>query len=180
MSRYLALLRGINVGGKNLISMAALKAFFEGLGFEDVITYIQSGNVIFSSSGRPLTLVTRIESGLAKEFDYAASIVLRSKQQMRKVVLEAPDDFGKEPALYRYDVIYLKDPLAAADVISTVPVNPEVDQVHEGPGVLYFSRLIAKASQSKLSRLVSMSVYKKMTIRNWNTTVRLHEMLQSS
>lgn len=178
MTRYLALLRGINVGGKNLISMAALRAFFEAQGFQDVTTYIQSGNVLFSSNEGASTLVPRIESGLSVAFGYTASIVLRSKQELRRVVREAPDGFGAEPTLYRYDVIYLKKPLSAPQVLPTLPTRAGVDQGYAGNGVLYFSRLIEKASQSRLNRLASMPVYKSMTIRNWNTTLRLHEMME--
>ena len=142
MTRYVALLRGINVGGKNLISMPALKAAFESQGFADVRTYIQSGNVVFSASDTGAVLVPRIETELAKAFDYAASVVVRSRQQLRRVVREAPPGFGARPAQYRYDVLYLKPPLAAAEALALVPARPGVDRVFAGSSVLYFSRLI--------------------------------------
>ena len=105
MSRYVALLRGINVGGKNLIKMPALKACFEANGFEDVATYIQSGNVLFSSTGaKAADLTERIEEMLAETFGYEATVVVRSRTQMRAVVERAPKGFGAEPAKYRYDV----------------------------------------------------------------------------
>src|SRR5687767_4883929 len=94
MTRYVALLRGINVGGKNLIGMPALKACFEAQGFADVGTYIQSGNVIFTSNEKSFVLVARIESVLSKTFGYAASVVLRSQQQLHAVVEQAPTGFG--------------------------------------------------------------------------------------
>ena len=176
-TRYAALLRGINVGGKNLISMPALKACFEAQGFTDVVTYIQSGNVVFTAKERSSAVVAQVESELSKAFGYAASVVLRSRQQLRKVVDEAPAGFGVRPALYRYDVVFLKDPLSASEVLEGVATKPGVDRVFAGSGVLYFSRLIEKASQSHLPRLVSMPSYKKMTIRNWNTTTRLLEIM---
>jgi uncharacterized protein (DUF1697 family) len=179
MTRYVALLRGINVGGKNLIGMPALKACFEAHGLADVTTYIQSGNVIFTSSERGPALVTRIESALSKEFGYAARIVLRSRDQLRRVVERAPAGFGARPALYRYDVIFLKDPLSASEALESVSVRAGVDEAFGGDGVLYFSRLIRKASQSHLSRLVSLPIYKNLTIRNWNTTTRLLEMMEA-
>lgn len=179
MTRYVALLRGINVGGKNLIDMLALKTCFEAQGFTDVVTYIQSGNVIFSSSEKGARLVARIESQLSKTFDYRASVVLRSRQQLRRVLEGAPGGFGARPKLYRYDVIFLKDPLSAAEALHSVTARDGVDRVFVGSGVLYFSRLIRKASQSYLSRLVSMRVYKRMTIRNWNTTTRLLDIMEA-
>ena len=177
-ARYVALLRGINVGGKNLIGMPVLKRFFEAEGFEDVVTYIQSGNVVFSSDEKRAGLVARIESGLSMAFDYSASIVLRSRPELRGVRGGAPAGFGSQPTLYRYDVIFLKEPLTAAEALETVTVKAGVDQVAAGKGVLYFSRLISRSSESQLNRLVAMPVYKRMTIRNWNTTTRLLDLME--
>jgi uncharacterized protein (DUF1697 family) len=178
MTRYVALLRGINVGGRNLIRMADLAACFAAEGFADVATYIQSGNVLFTSRAADRTALTRrIEKTLAAAFDYEASVVLRNRRQMQGVVRRAPKGFGTDPATYRYDVLFLKEPLTAAKAAQGVPARDGVDEVHAGTGVLYFSRLISRASQSQLSRLVSMPVYRHMTIRNWNTTTKLVELL---
>jgi uncharacterized protein (DUF1697 family) len=179
MTRYVALLRGINVGGKNLISMPALKAAFESQGFADVATYIQSGNVVFSAPDKGAALVPRIEAELSRAFDYTASVVVCSRQQLRRVVREAPPGFGARPSQYRYDVLYLKPPLTAAEALALVPVRAGVDRVFAGSRVLYFSRLIAKASQSQLNRVVAMPIYRQMTIRNWNTTTRLLEIMDA-
>ncbi len=178
MSRYVALLRGINVGGKNLIPMPALAAFFEAQGLAEVATYIQSGNVLFTSGERSAALVERLEAGLTRAFAYPACVVLRSREQLRRVVDEAPAGFGTRPAHYRYDVLFLKDSLPAAEALARAPAKPGVDQVSAGRGVLYFSRLVAKASQSRMSRITGLAVYQQMTIRNWNTTTRLLELMQ--
>jgi uncharacterized protein (DUF1697 family) len=174
MPRYVALLRGINVGGKNLIKMPALKACFEKGGFEDVSTYIQSGNVLFSStsrSARPLT--ERIEAMLADAFDYVPTVVIRSERQLHAIVRNAPKGFGTQPARYRSDVIFLKEPLTAAKALATIRTNPAVDTAHAGVGVLYFSRLEEKATQSRLNTIVASPIYPSITIRNWNTTTKL-------
>jgi uncharacterized protein (DUF1697 family) len=178
MAQYVALLRGINVGGNNSIKMSELKACFEEHGFERVMTYIQSGNVLFESGRTTSTqLAKSIEAMLAARFRYAASVVLRTRRQLQQVVQKAPPGFGRAPARYRYDVLFLKPPLQAAAAIDAVPAKEGVDQVWTGPGVLYFSRLISKASQSRLSKLVSLSIYRNMTIRNWNTTTKLLAMM---
>lgn len=175
---YLALLRGINVGGKNIIKMADLRNCFEAEGFRDVVTYIQSGNVIFRSPSTGLrTLTKRIEEMLAEAFHYEASVVLRSRKQMRAVVADAPADFGDQPETYRYDVIFLKAPQTANAAMEQVPARPGVDEAWAGSGVLYFSRRIDQASRSYLSRLASMPVYQRVTVRNWNTTTRLLELM---
>jgi len=180
MSRYVALLRGINVGGRNLIRMADLKACFEKHGHEDVVTYIASGNVLFTSGGaRRAALERDLEAMLAKRFGYEASVVLRTDKQIGAIVEGAPDGFGSRPDSYRYDVIFLKEPLKAAAAMKVVPTKDGVDEVRAGPGALYFSRLIERASESRLSKLVSLPIYASVTIRNWNTTTELDRRLRS-
>ena len=176
---YVALLRGINVGGKNIIKMADLRNCFEAEGFRDVATYIQSGNVIFRAPSTGLKIMTsRIEKMLAAAFDYEACVVVRSRKQMRAVVSGAPPGFGAKPETYRYDVIFLKAPLTAPAAAKHVPARPGVDEAWTGKGVLYFSRRIDQASRSYLSRLASMPVYQHMTVRNWNTTTRLLVLME--
>jgi uncharacterized protein (DUF1697 family) len=180
MNPYVALLRGINVGGKNLIRMPALKACFEDLGFEEVRTYIQSGNVLFRARGSNAALTKQIETALSKTFDYEPRVVVRSQKQMKEIVMNAPEGFGSHPATYRYDVIFLKEPLTAARAMKSVTTKEGVDQASAGKGVLYFSRLISRATQSHLTRIISMPVYQSMTVRNWNTTTKLLSMMESA
>jgi uncharacterized protein (DUF1697 family) len=178
MTRYVALLRGINVGGKNVIKMVALKACFEEAGFKDVATFIQSGNVLFTANGTASAVAKKVETILGKAFNYQASVVLRSDKQLQDIVKNAPKGFGSQPAKYRYDVIFLKEPLTAAEAMKSVKIKPGVDTAHAGKGALYFSRLISKASQSHLSRLMALPVYQSLTIRNWNTTTKLLKLLE--
>jgi uncharacterized protein (DUF1697 family) len=180
VTAYVALLRGINVGGKNLIKMPELKACFEAGGFKDVVTYIQSGNVLFRSAGGSAALARRIEEMLTSTFGYQASVVLRSRVQLRVVVETAPEGFGVDPETFRYDVIFLKGPLTANAALKSVPTRQGVDEVHAGRGVLYSSRLISRAAQSHLSKVVSLPIYQSMTIRNWNTTTTLLRMMDES
>ena len=181
VAAYVALLRGINVGGKNLIKMPELKACFEAGGFKGVVTYIQSGNVLFRSTGSDsAALARRIEEMLISTFGYQASVVLRSRAQMRAVVERAPEGFGVDPEAFRYDVIFLKEPLTARAALKSVPTRQGVDEVHAGRGVLYSSRLIIRAAQSHLSKVVSLPSYQSMTIRNWKTTTTLLRMMDES
>ena len=181
MPGYVALLRGINVGGKNLIKMPALKACFEANAFEDVVTYIQSGNVLFASPvTRAAELTRRIEAMPAETFGYQATVVVRNRKQMRAVVDRVPVGFGAGPMRYRYDVIFLKEPLTSKVAMASVPTKPGVDEAYAGTGVLYFSRLIAKATQSRLNKIVSSSIYQSVTIRNWNTTTKLLWMMEKA
>jgi uncharacterized protein (DUF1697 family) len=179
MNQYVTLLRGINVGGNNLIKMIDLKACLESQDFHNVSTYIQSGNVLFSSKDPDQNRLTaRIEDLLSKRFNYKSRVVVCSYKQMKGIIQRAPKGFGSDPATYRYDVIFLKEPLTVADAMKSVTIKKGVDQVAAGAGVLYFSRLISKAAQSHLARIVTKPVYKNMTIRNWNTTTKLLKMME--
>ena len=175
---YVALLRGINVGGKNLIGMPALKACLEDGGFENVRTYIQSGNVIFEAPKTKRDVLTkRVEDVIEAAFGLPIVVVVRSQTELASVVTDAPKGFGADPSGYRYDVVFLKEPLTASAAITDVPTRDGVDRVWPGRGVLYYSRLVSRITQSRISKMVGTPVYKQMTIRNWNTTTKLAALL---
>jgi uncharacterized protein (DUF1697 family) len=174
--RHVALLRGINVGGNNIIKMVDLKRSFEAMGFSEVETYIASGNVIFATKpAKKPALVKIIEAGLDHDFGYESRVVVISGADLALVVEEAPPGFGKEPKKYRYDVLFVKEPLIARAALKDVPIKEGVDEAVAGKHALYFRRLISKASQSRLSRLIQLPIYRNITIRNWNTTTKLLE-----
>jgi len=176
---YLALLRGINVGGNNIIKMADLKACFEALGLTDVATYIQSGNVIFKSGEKNRgTLTKKIEAGLTKRFGYDARLVIITHQQLKQTVEEAPSGFGNAPSECKYDVIFLKEPLTPDEAMKHVRTKEGVDTAHAGKDAIYFSRRISAGSSSELTKLIGTPVYQSMTIRNWNTTTKLLALME--
>ncbi|MDE0666756.1 MAG: DUF1697 domain-containing protein [Acidimicrobiaceae bacterium] len=174
---YVALLRGINVGGKNIVRMADLRAAFEDAGYEAVSTYIQSGNVLFESDRPRASLERRIETMLEGAFGLSLVVVVRSHRQLRNVVDRAPDSFGAAPDTYHSDVIFLKAPLSSRQALEAVDLREGVDQAWPGTGVLYFARLSERLSQSRLSRIAGTKQYQNMTIRNWNTTTKLLNLL---
>jgi uncharacterized protein (DUF1697 family) len=95
---------------------------------------------------------------------------------MERIVVNAPPGFGADPGQYRYDVVFIKPPLSARDILPGISLKDGVDEASESNGVLYFSRLIARASQSHLSKIVNIAAYKSLTIRNWNTTCELYRL----
>jgi uncharacterized protein (DUF1697 family) len=175
--RYVALLRGINVGGRNKVAMADLRATFEEGGFEAVSTYIQSGNVLFRSEAPAKSLEERIEGMLERRFGVPLVVVVRSHDQLRKVVTKAPRGFGTEPGKYHSDAVFLKAPLTAKQAMGVVEMRDGVDQAWPGDGVVYFARLSAKRVQSRMGRMIGTPEYKQMTIRSWTTTTKLLELL---
>jgi uncharacterized protein (DUF1697 family) len=139
-------LRGINVGGKNLIKMAGLKACFEAQGFTDVRTYIQSGNVIFSTrESDQAHLESSLEVVLSDAFHYDSTVVVRSAGEIKDIVEHAPLGFGSEPPVYHYDVIFLKGSLTSLEAMQVSPQGG-VDRLLPGLAC-YFSRLISRVSQ---------------------------------
>ena len=174
MPLYLALLRGINVGGKNIIRMTALQACFEIAGFRDVTTVIQSGNVILRADTRSaLSVTAALEDALSTQFGYQACVVVLPHAMLAKSVHSAPAGFGADPAHFRYDVVFLRSPLTPARALPSIRTRDGVDSAAAGTHVVYFSRLTAKASQSRLASIVGSPIYPSITIRNWNTTTRL-------
>ena len=172
-TRYVALLRGINVGGRNKVPMADLREAIEAVGHTDVTTYIQSGNVLLTSSRPRAEIEAELEQKLERRFGFPLVVVLRSHAQLRAIVEQAPKGFGKQTDAYHSDVIFLRAPLTPAQAMKVVKLRDEVDQAWTGRGVLYFARLSARRTQSKMSSIVGTPEYALMTIRSWSTTTKL-------
>jgi len=172
---HVALLRGINVGGKNRIPMADLRESFTEHGLDQVATYIASGNVLFASKKERATLEREIETMLEDRFGISIVTVVRSHGELRDVVGKAPTGFGGDD--HHSDIIFLKDPLTPADAMGVVELREGVDQAWLGKGVIYFARLSARRTQSKMSKIVGTPEYQKMTIRSWSTTTKLLGLL---
>src|SRR5262249_47389357 len=169
--RYVALIRGINVGGNSIIPMMKLRAAFEDCGLKNVSTFTASGNVLFEAPRVP-TLETR----LSKVLGLPIRLTLRTHTEMEAIVKDAPNGFGTKPDTFRYDVWFVMPPMTAEKVLAALEPKDGVDAVSAGDGVIYATRLIAKASQSRLTRVVGTPIYASVTIRNWNTTRKLAEL----
>ncbi len=157
--------------------MAHLREALEAAGFTSVQTYIQSGNVVFDTTLPAAKLEAHIETVLEQRFGYPIVVVTRSRAQMRAVVADAPPGFGQQPDTYHSDVILLKAPLTAPQAMAVMSPKTEVDRVWAGKGVVYFDRLSSRRAESRLSKIMSTPEYRLMTVRNWNTTTKLVELL---
>lgn len=180
MNTYLLLLRGINVGGKNIVPMAGLKGCLEELGFANVSTYIASGNVIVESDKAAVEIKTQVEIALTKSFKLDSELIkvlVLSRNQLQAVIDNKPQGFGDQPEKYHSDAIFLMD----TDTTLAMPVfNPRegVDKVWPGDGVIYSQRLSAERTKSRLNKMMSSPLYKSMTIRSWSTTIKLLDILK--
>lgn len=178
---YLALLRGINVGGKNKVPMAELKACFEELDCENVRTYIASGNVMFESNKSSADLTEEIQEALPKKFRLDSELIkilVLSHDQLQKVIDQAPKGFGTEPGKYHSDAIFLMG-IPSDEAIKIFNPRKGVDKVWQGDLAIYSQRLSAQRTKSRLSKIMSSPLYRQMTIRSWDTTARLFELMNA-
>lgn len=176
-TRYVALLRGINVGGRNRVAMPDLRAAFQAAGYGSVATYIQSGNVLFTAGVTPDGLETDIETMLEPHLGMPLVVVVRAHHQLRQVVERAPEGFGAAPHTYHCDVVFLKAPLTSDQAMHLVELRQGVDEAWPGSGLLYFQRLSSRRAQSRMSKIVGKPEYQQMTIRSWATTTKLLTLL---
>ncbi|TXG76860.1 DUF1697 domain-containing protein [Patescibacteria group bacterium] len=176
--KYIALLRGVNVGGKNKVSMSELVRQLSGIGWENVSTYINSGNIVFYSKKTVALLRQEIQQLLQEAFeldtkDLKVNIITHA--EIAEVIKFAPQDFGKEPGKYKYDIAFVIGG-SGEEAIKQFTGNQEVDSFWPGATVVYYRRLTEKLTKSRISKIVSMPIYQRLTVRNWNTVNRLHEM----
>jgi len=182
MSSYVILIRGINVGGKNPVPMAGLKACLEELGCTGVVTYIASGNAIVKSALSAPELKAQIEATLPQRFQLDSELIkvlILTPTQLQAVIDHKPTGFGEQPDKYHSDAIFLID-IEPEQALTVFNPRAGVDQVWPGHGVIYFQRLSARRTESRLSKIVGTPAYKCMTIRNWNTTTKLLELLKAA
>ena len=174
---YAALLRAVNVGGKNLIAMTALRACLEQAGLANVRTLIQSGNVVFESSERrPAKVTSIVEDAISATMGIPSRIVLLTHEQLRAVVANAPRGWPRRSDLRR-NIAFLRPGVTAAAAAKQVDIKPGVDSISVGRGVLYLSTVLAEASRSGLPKLIGKPVYREMTIRTYGTCQKLLTMM---
>ena len=176
-ARYVALLRGINVGGKNLLPMQALAAMFVAAGCSEVVTYIQSGNVVFSASAKvKKALATAISKQIEADFGLRVPIVLRSTAEMIAVAEGNPfllQGFVVE-TLY---VSFLQEMPSGAALAGLDAQRSPGDQFEVVGGEIYM-QLGNGAGNTKLTNAYFDSKLKTVsTSRNWRTVLKLVEML---
>lgn len=180
MNTYLILMRGVNVGGKNKVSMTSLVQYLAELGFSNVSTYIASGNIILESEKQPDEIKNQIEKLLPVHFALDSELIkvlVLSRNQLQAIIDTKPKGFGEQPEKYHSDVIFLMDIEAAQAMPIFVP-REGVDTVWPGDGVIYSQRLSALRTKSRLNRIMASPLYQSMTIRSWNTTVKLLDILK--
>lgn len=175
---FVALLRGVNVGGKNMIRMASLKASFEGMGFGDVATYINSGNVIFTAKeGDARRLERKIEAMLSREYELECKVVVRSFSEIESLVQSLPEDWDGDER-WKYNVMFLRHSVDSRNVLDGLEPRGDIEQVVYRPGALLWSARTSDLTRTSMVKLPGRKVYQDMTVRNLNTTKKLYELMK--
>lgn len=174
--KFIALLRGINVGGKNTIKMSELKTCFEKMGFSEVTTYINSGNVIFDSEMSESTLVEIIERSIKDYFRLEIFVVIKSAAQIKKLIEEIPENWTNDSKM-RTDILFLFPEIDRSEVLNEIKSNPDFDNLRYFPGAVVWNVDRVNYNKSKLHDLIGSKIYKKTTIRNVNTVRKIHELM---
>ena len=180
MQTFVILLRGINVGGKNKVPMAALRECLEELGFSQVSTYIASGNALLASDRSAAEIQSEIEQALPARFELDSELIkvlALSREQLQAVIDNKPPGFGDQPDTFHSDAIFLMG-IDPAEAMSVFDPRAGVDEIWPGEGVIYSQRLSSERTKSRLSKIVGTPAYQSMTIRSWATASKLLALLE--
>jgi uncharacterized protein (DUF1697 family) len=165
--RYVALLRGINVGGRT-IKMADLTACFDEMDFDNVTTVLQSGNVLFDSAKSLATLKRTIEIGLHKKFDYPAHVQVCALARLAEIIDASPFD-GSDPQIHSY-VVFFEDGLEKQLAVEASGLDNRLECIEAGDGVIYWQVSKGNTLQSAFAKYLTKARYKNFhTNRNINT-----------
>jgi uncharacterized protein (DUF1697 family) len=175
--KYIALLRGINVGGKNMVSMSDLKACFENAGFLSVMTYINSGNVIFDSEESDTTkLIKKCEDIIEMKFGFPINLALIGANTLKEALEHAPEWWGEDPDS-KHNAIFVIKPGTAEKVIADVgKIKPEYEKLFAFKDIIFWSAPVKTFSRTRWSKVAGTRPYQYITVRNANTTKKLLEL----
>src|ERR1700682_600953 len=173
---YVAFLRGVNVGGKGIVSMAAIKEAPAALGLSDVRTYINSGNVIFSTRASDAQRLTaRIQKGLEQHTGMAIKVLVMDHKTLKKMVDAIPRSWVDDKTMRTYVLLLWKE-LDDRRILDRLPVKPGVDELRYTPGAVIWRVDRENVGRSQMNRIVGTPLYKKITLRRANTMRKLNDL----
>ncbi len=174
--KFIALLRGINVGGNNKVAMADLKSCFEKAGFKNVVTYINSGNVIFESSQTDTAKLVQVcEAAIEKQFGFKVVCAVITAHALQAAVQNAPQWWNNGDA--KHNALFVIAPATATEIMAEVgTAKPDYEKVAAYDPIIFWSAPLATFGRTRYSKIVGTKAYKSVTIRNANTTLKLVEL----
>lgn len=176
---YVALLRGINVGGNNKIDMKLLKLSFETAGMNDVVTYINTGNIIFTHNSQSKTELSRIlEEAIHHDFRLQIKVVILSIVDVSGIMNAVPETWRNDKDM-KSDVMFLWDEIDNESVLEKLVIKPDIDTVKYVPGAILWSIDKKNITRSGMTKIIGTKLYKQVTVRNVNTVRKIYELMQA-
>ncbi|WP_426351288.1 DUF1697 domain-containing protein [Alloiococcus sp. CFN-8] len=176
---YVALLRGINVGGNNKISMKLLKETFERAGMEEVIAYINSGNVIFKATDYRINELSELlEKAILEDFSLDIKVLLRTHEDFERLLAMIPEDLSNDGSM-KCDILFLWEDITPQELIDQVKPKADIDTVISSDTEVIWVVSRDNVTKSKLNKLIGTKAYKKVTVRNINTTRKIYTLMNS-
>jgi len=177
MKSYVCLLRGINVGGNAKIDMASLKTVFEQSGYQQVTTYINSGNVLFVSNQKASEIKTTVEQAILTHFGLSISVLVRDAQNIADLCAVFPSEWTNDEH-QKTDILFLADVYDQPENVALIHHDPSIDTLFYVKGAIGWNVLRSNYHRSGMRKFIGTQVYKNMTARNINTVRKLSTLLQ--
>lgn len=174
--KYVALLRGVNAGGHRRVPMGELRELFSELGFTDISTYINSGNVVFSSTTKPNQ--SEVEKAIENKFGFPVDTLILTGEQIMTIAKTIPNEWQNDYTDHKSDVCYLFADVDSPNVINTIAPNPDIETIMYVPGAVLSNLSRQNQPKGSLKRLIGTPLYKRMTVRNTTTARKLAELVQ--
>ncbi|MEI6728421.1 MAG: DUF1697 domain-containing protein [bacterium] len=176
---YIALLRGINVGGNGKVEMKKLKTTFENLGFSKAKTYINSGNIIFEDSNLSHgNLIQVIQEAILKDFGFSIKVLIRSIDSVENVVKAIPETWQNNTEM-KTDIMFLWDEVDSKEVLNQFKSKPGIDNLLYLSGAVVWNIDRKNYNQSSIPKMIGTKLYSQMTARNVNTVRKVCAMMKA-
>ena len=177
--RYVALLRGVNVGGNHRVPNDEFRAVLEQLGCRDVVIYINSGNAVFTSDHEPTS--HEVQAALEIHFGFGIPTLVLPGEKIQAIAAAIPADWTNDPPVsdksgQKSDVLYLFDEVNSPDILERIGYRPAVETMIYVDGAILANVTRANQSRSSLQRIVGKPLYRHMTVRNTITAKKLAEL----
>lgn len=178
--KYVVLLRGVNVGGNHRVPKAEFQAVLEGLGFRDVVIYINSGNAVFTSNH--VVKARDVQAALEKHFGFAIPTLILPGDKVKAIAAAIPADWTNDSPKpdksgQKSDVLYLFDDINAPDVIEKLGHKPEIETMIYIDGAVLANITRKNQARGSLQKLIGTKLYARVTIRNIATAKKLAELV---
>lgn len=174
--KYIALLRGINVGGKNKVDMSQLTAAMIRASFDEVSTYINSGNVFFSANDTETKLNQKLEQLINREFGLKIKVLIRNKDNIHALTSSIPEEWTNDSGM-KCDVMFLSGMYNNESILEHITLKPGIDEVKYVQGALVWKVDRNNITKSGMMKIIGTDLYRNMTVRNCNTVRKIEERL---